>query len=202
VRRSEKWCLFQVCTANSTYHLEVQDPQEGGARRCAVLTCVAPSSRAGQVFEDSSPRAGQQSLYALTPLDWIGKSLEVGTARTSEVVSVEFLAANDAPTAARRSQTQVGSAPTTTVFPSTDTASRSPAERNEASRQEAPGWSAFPVSHVEMAEVAASLLNTICHRRDLLKALKAYPLPRKRLGLALDACRVLLESMEARTPKS
>lgn len=206
-RRAEKWRLFQICTANSTYHLEVQDPQPGESRRCAVLTCVKPESRSGQVFEDSSPRAGKDSLFAVTPLDWIGRCLEVGTVRTSEITSVEFLSLADAPStrraAPRRTTSGVGNE--TMVFgpssPRADTPRAEPRrtdERRTDERREGETrqWAPFPLGFVEMAEVAAALLNGVAHQRNLRQALLAHPLAKKRLAIALDACRAMLESME------
>jgi hypothetical protein len=189
MRRSEKWRLYQVRTANSTYELEVQSASPDDARRCAVLTCVAPESRAGQSFEDSAPRAGEQSLYAVSALDWIGKCLTVGTARTSEVQSVEFISASDAPssvTRASRPRAQSGSNQTL-VFQS-----------SRAKAEEPPPWAPFPLGHVEMAEACASLLRALCHRHDLDAALSNHPAHRRRLELALAQCRVLLESLPER----
>lgn len=191
MRRSEKWRLYQVRTANSTYELEVQSPSPGDSRRCAVLTCVAPEARAGQSFEDSAPRAGEQSLYTVSPLDWIGKCLTVGTARTSEVQSVEFISANDAPSssraqAQRRADTERRS-PQTFVF-----------QAPQPKAEEPPPWAPFPLGHVEMAEACASLLRALCHRHDLAAALANHPGHRRRLELALTQCRVLLDSLTPR----
>lgn len=211
-RRAEKWRLFQICTANSTYHLEVQDAQPGETRRCAVLTCVKPESRAGQSFEDSAPRAGKDSLFAVTPLDWIGRCLEVGTVRTSDITSVEFLSLADAPSTRRAPprRTTSGVGNETMVFrPSsppadtpradphrTDERRTEPRRTDERREGETRQWAPFPLGFVEMAEVAAALLNGVAHQRNLRQALLAHPLAKKRLAIALDACRAMLESME------
>src|SRR5690348_6556025 len=89
VRRSEKWRVYRIRTANSTYELEVQTETAEGARRCAVLTCIEPKRPV--CFEDSAPRISSEPLYALSPVDWIGKRLTVGTACTSEIHSVDFV---------------------------------------------------------------------------------------------------------------
>jgi hypothetical protein len=179
-RRSEKWRVYQVRTANSTYELEVEGPTPGDPRRCCVLTCVAPAHRAGEAFEDSAPRAGDQSLYAISPLDWIGKALTVGTARTSEVQSVEFIKTLDGPASPRRTRAGSGSPP--------------PREAPPSSQAPRP-WSPFPLGYVEMAEAAASVLQVLCHRREELIGSQHDPRLRKRLQLALASCRLMLESL-------
>lgn len=187
VRRSEKWRLYQVRTANSTYELEVQSPTPGDTRRCCVLTCVAPASRAGQSFEDSSPRAGEESLYAVSPLDWIGRCLTVGTARTSEVASVEFVSASDAPAPRKRAQTVVFDAPATSA----------PKPAPKASSNDALHWAPFPLGYVQMAEAAASVLQVLANREDVLTGLSDVLL-RRRAEHALATCRLLLEALPAK----
>lgn len=185
VRRSEKWRLYQVRTANSTYELEVQSPTPGETRRCCVLTCVAPASRAGQSFEDSSPRAGDESLFVVSPLDWIGRTLTVGTARTSEVQSVEFVSASDAP-APRRS----ARGPETVVFDKPAAASSPSAKAPEEERST---WAPFPLGYVQMAEAAASLLQILENRRDVQERLRGELLLRRRFEHALGTARLMLE---------
>lgn len=193
VRRSEKWRLYQVRTANSTYELEVQSPSPGDTRPCCVLTCVAPASRAGQSFEDSSPRAGEDSLYAVSPLDWIGRCLTVGTARTSEVASVEFVSASDAPAPRKREAEGRGRGPGTMVFEAPATGAPK-AEPRSASR-EVLQWAPFPLGYVQMAEAAASLLQVLANREDVLGQLKGDLLQRRRVEHALATCRLLLEAL-------
>jgi hypothetical protein len=190
MRRSEKWRLYQVRTANSTYELEVQSPSPDDTRRCAVLTCVAPEHRAGESFEDSAPRAGEQSLYAVSALDWIGKCLTVGTARTSEVQSVEFISANDAPASASRVQARRRAR--------TGTSSTQSFVTQAPKAEQPPPWAPFPLGYVEMAEACASLLRAICHRHDLRDALAGNPMHRQRLELAMAQCRLLLDSLPER----
>ena len=193
MRRSEKWRVYRIRTANSTYQLEVETGGTRQSRRCAVLTCVAPESRAGETFEDSSPQAGEQSLYALSPMDWIGTCLTVGTARTSQIQSVDFVAATEAGSAtlprARPTQTGLLAAQPTPEQPS------EAAQRREAER---PAWASFPLGYVEMTEAAASLLKATCHRHDLRAALQHEPLLRRRIEHALAECRLMLEALDGR----
>ncbi len=189
MRRSEKWRLYQIRTANSTYELEVQSPTPGEARRCCVMTCVSPPERAGQTFEDSSPRAGDESLFGFSPFDWIGKTLTVGTARTSEVQSVEFMSASDAPAPRRggqRTQSVVFGLPPT------------PAKAQPPPRpaQPAPAWAPFPLGYVQMAEAAASVLQVLDHRRAVQEELRDDAMLRRRLEHALSTCRLMLESLD------
>lgn len=171
-RRSEKWRVYRIRTANSTWELEVQ--AEGGERRCAVLTRVDP---AGESFEDSAPQADGRSLYALSPLDWIGRRLAVGTALTSEIQSVDFVAT----TSARKT---AHSAPT-----------RAEPPRVEEGR---PAWAPFPLGYVEMAEAAASVLKAVAHRHDLHDALRHDPMLVRRLELALAQCGLMVEALSRR----
>jgi hypothetical protein len=185
VRRSEKWRVYQIRTANSTYELEVQGATPGDSRRCCVLTCVAPASRAGHRFEDSAPRAGDESLFAVSPLDWIGRCLVVGSARTSEVQSVEFVGTSEG-SAARRG----AGSNQTLVFNAPEGASAKP------KAEEPPTWAPFPLGSVQMAETAATLLRLVEQRADLRARLRDEPLLRRRLENALESCRLVLSSLE------
>jgi hypothetical protein len=180
-RRSEKWRLYRIGTANSVYELEVEAEHSRVGRRCVVLTCIAPPERAGETFEDSSPLAETQSLYDLSPVDWMGKRLAVGTARTSEVQSVDFVSAN----AERKSVTR--------QWPAVQARATQPIA---APREEpAPRWAPFPGGHVEMAEAAASLLKCVCHRHDLEAALERDEHLQQRMRLAFAECRLMLEAL-------
>lgn len=190
LRRSEKWRVYQVRTANSTYELEVQSPSPGEARRCCVLTCVSPSSRAGQSFEDSSPRAGEESLYAVSPLDWIGRCLSVGTARTSEVQSVEFVSVADAP-APRRN----GRSSDTTVFGQPSSAPAPASGSAKPASEEPLHWAPFPLGYVQMAEAAASLLQLLNNRQDVHARLRGDLLLQRRFEHALGTVRLMLEGL-------
>ncbi len=189
-RRSEKWRRYQLRTANSTYELEVQNPTPSENRRCCVLTCVAPANRAGQTFEDSSPRAGDASLYAVSPMDWMGQCLTVGTARTSEVVSVEFISESDGPTPRR-----TGTSSQSLVFGQPAAPDSTPASPKPKS-EEAPQWAPFPLGYVQMAEAAASVLQVLNNRVDAQAQVRAEPLLRRRLEHALATCKLMLETME------
>lgn len=186
VRCTEKWRVFQVRTENSTYTLEVQG---GLGRRCAVLTCIAPPERAGVTYEDSGPQVGDVSLFEASPIEWIGKRLLVGTAKTSAVQAVDFLTATDrpaAPVAARQGTFTITAA--------------NPAPAPQPREERA--WSAYPVGPVEMAEAAASVLRSLAHDRLLEGALAGNKALTKRLQLALETCRALLDEMPRSTCRS
>lgn len=172
-RRAEMWRVYRIRTANSTYELEVQS--EGTARRCTVLTRVDP---AGESFEDSAPQLDGKSLYAESPLDWIGKQLAVGTARTSEIQSVDFLT-----TASERraSRTSIAVA-----------APPAPAQERR------PDWAPFPLGFVEMTEAAAAVLSNVAHRHDLSAAIRNDPHLVRRLELALAQCGLMVETLTRR----
>jgi hypothetical protein len=183
-RRSEKWRVYRIRTANSTYELEVQT--EGVGRRCTVLTRIEP---AGERYEDSAPQLDGQSLYAHSALDWIGKRLSVGTACTSEIQSVDFLT-----TASERSRPSP-----TTVFGSQSARAQAshaqPAVRVEERR---PDWAPFPLGFVEMTEAAASVLKSVAHRHDLWDALQGDPQLVRRFQLALAGCGLMVETLTKR----
>jgi hypothetical protein len=177
MRRSNKWRVYRIRTANSTYELEV----EGGTdvRRCVVATCVAPADRAGERYEDSAPQLDGASLHTLSPVEWMGKCLTVGTLRTSALQSVDFVAATEARSTPTRSRsmvfTQHGPAPA------------------PAPQPKPPSWSAFPAGQVEMVETAAVLLKLVGEHKDLSRALKDDPFLRQRLSVALSGCQLMLE---------
>lgn len=188
-RRTEAWRVYRIRTANSEYELEVQEP--GAGRRCTVLTKLAGEA-AVQSFEDSQPRVGERCLYDVSPLEWMGQPLAVGTACTTPIQSVDFV--RHAPLRTQRASNA------TMIFP--QSGSRAP---NPAPAQAAPApasssatpqsWSAFPLGCVEMLEAAASVLGAVCHRTDLAAALEGNPRLSKRYRLALAQCGVLLETL-------
>jgi len=171
-RRSEMWRVYRIRTANSTYELEVQTEVAPGVRRCAVMTCVEPVSRAGQSFEDSSPLLGNESLYAVNPLDWIGRVARIGTACTSEIQSVDF----------------IRSGATRTVRP------QAPAPQQAPVRS----WAAYPEGPVEMLEAAASVLKAVCHQHELQRDLSHERRLQRRYELALAQCALLIETLGER----
>lgn len=64
-------------------------------------------------------------------------------------------------------------------------------------QSEAPrAWSPFPLGAVEMAEVAAALLNAVAHQGDVEKAVASQPLVKKRLSMALETCRLMLQTID------
>lgn len=175
MRRSNKWRVYRIRTANSTYELEVEGGV--GGRRCVVATCVAPADRAGERYEDSSPQLDGADLHALSPVEWMGKCLTLGTLRTSALQSVDFVAATEA-RSAPPSRTQVFT-------------QHGPAPAPAAPK--APSWSAFPAGQVEMVETAAVLLKLVGEHRDLSQAVKDDPFLRQRLSVALSGCKLMLE---------
>jgi hypothetical protein len=185
-RRSEKWRVYRIRTANSTYELEVQGEVAGEARRCAVLTRVEPKEQAGQSFEDSAPRVGSAPLFDVSPMDWMGKSLCVGTAKTSEVQSVDFIKTSSGPT-----RTQQFPARVWTTGPA-------PAPAPARAEPPPPAFAPFPLGTVELLEAAAGALKSVCHRHDLKAAIADDAHLVKRYQLALAQCGLMLEAMERR----
>jgi len=186
-RRAEAWRVYQLRTANSVYELEVQVGD--GPRRCTVLTKLGANGEGLQSFEDSQPRLGERCLYDVSPLEWMGQSLSVGTACTSRIQAVDFVKE----AAQRRAPT------TTMVFaPSSSTGRSSPAAKASSASSAPPSWAPFPMGCVEMLEAAGSVLGAVCHRHDLPAALARDPKLAKRFRLALAQCGVLVETLSAR----
>jgi hypothetical protein len=180
-RRSEMWRVYRIRTVNSTYELEVQSPTASQVRRCVVLTCLEPKGRAGQTFEDSAPQVSGRDLFYLSPLEWMGKTLSVGTAQTSEIQSVDFIASADA----RRSSSLFSQR-------------AQPGYQPHAARKPAPA----PVApqppaqqYVEMAETAASLLRALLHRQDFAAEVRGQGQLEQRLKLAVTQCRLMLDAL-------
>src|SRR5688572_1810013 len=80
------WKVYRIETASSRYHLGVF-PGDGVRRRCAVLKGTSHGRHIEA--QDSAPLLGGRSLFDVPESEWIGHSLEVGTARTSPIRSVE-----------------------------------------------------------------------------------------------------------------
>lgn len=191
-RRSDAWRVYQIRTANSLYELEVQEGD--GPRRCTVLTKLDEKGAVLQTFEDSQPRIGEKCLYDVSPLDWMGQTLAVGTACTSAVQSVDFI--RNSPS--RTLRMPAGSSrPATMVFGDSRSNTSAP-KRQESVAEKPPAWSPFPLGSVEMVEAAANVLGAVCHRHDLLAALEGNTLLGKRYKLALAQCGVLLETLTNR----
>lgn len=165
MRRSSSWRVYRIRTENSTYELEVEGPTSG--RRCVVLTRVEP---AGERFEDSSPQVDGQSLFALSPVEWMGRCLTVGTARTSALQSVDFITTAEA---------------------------RSPRTVFAPAAPKPHAWSPFPAGQVEMAETAAVLLKLVSDHQTLADAVRGDPVLRERLQIALASCRLMLGLLTA-----
>jgi hypothetical protein len=193
-RRTESWRVYQIRTANSLYELEVQEA--GAPRRCAVLTKLGPSGEALQTFEDSQPRLGDRCLYDVSPLDWMGQALAVGTACTSPVQSVEFVKETSF-RAPRGSATLVFSSPPSQPVAAPAPRSEAPAPAR-AAEPAPPPWAPFPLGCVEMLEAAASVMGAVCHRHDLEAALARDPKLARRYRLALAQCGVMLETLTGR----
>ena len=180
------WKLYRLRTENSVYELELQAAANASGRRCAVLTCVEPAARAGEVFEDSSPMLGTRSLFEVSPMEWIGGRLSVGTAETSLVQEVAFVSSRAEPSTLARLNTPRPQPAVRVAEPPPP-----PPPRKNL-------WDDFPTGHVQMAEAAASVLKSLCHREDLFFAVRADSVLERRLQLALAECRLMLEAMARR----
>src|SRR4051812_13124592 len=76
------WKVYRVRTGSSSYTIGVY---EYDGRRFAVMRGHS-RNLGGQVdLRDSDPKVDGRSLFSVPPTEWVGKSLEIGTATTSRV---------------------------------------------------------------------------------------------------------------------
>src|SRR6187402_11445 len=82
------WRVYRIQTRGSEYHLGVFNGSDG-RRPCVVLRGLSRGLGQTVDLQDSAPLIGGRSLFDLPPSEWVGKALEVGTATTSAVQSVQ-----------------------------------------------------------------------------------------------------------------
>ncbi len=176
------WVVYRVQTKSSRYTLGVFGGS-AGRRRCAVLR---GSSHGEQVnAEDSAPLVGEKSLFDLSPPEWVGHSLQIGTTKTSPIQSVEL---EDDPIVV----TSVTSlAPVVTSSREFEAGS---SKRAATTRQ----WSAYPADMVEYAESAAKLLQAVYAKQDLADDLRAHPKLAQRFKFAVGECFLVLKALGER----
>jgi hypothetical protein len=79
---------YRVQTESSTYTVSIHDDR---GRRYALIRGEAGTDREAVVVRDSDPRIGEHSMFDLHYTEWIGKSLDVASMRTSPIVAATRL---------------------------------------------------------------------------------------------------------------
>jgi hypothetical protein len=172
--QGEGWSVYRVRTASSRYVVGLFRGGRG-QRRCAILRGTSRS--AGELdVQDSDPRIGDRSLFEVVPAFWPGDSLQIGTACTSRVVSVE----EERDPEVVSSITRVGPAPAP--------------PRNSSSE----AWSPYPLGEVERVEAVAAVLRRVYLQRTLFDDLAEQPELEERMKLALGESAMVLRALVGR----
>ena len=178
------WAVYRVQTASSRYSLGVY-PGSGERRRCAVLRGWSHGAHVNA--EDSAPLVGDKSLFELSPSEWIGQRLQIGTTKMSPVRSVEL---EDDPTVI----TSITSgAPM--VITSRQMAPVAASAEPERPKRQRP---AYPADMVEYAETAASLLRAVYAKEGLAGDLRGQVDLERRFKVAVGECFLVLKALGER----
>jgi hypothetical protein len=173
--------VYRITTQSSTYLLATYPT---GPRRGVVVRGEPGSGKEHVVVRDSDPRIDDRSLWDVPPLEWVGHVLEAGTMVTSRIRSVTE--ATDDKTIGLFNNRGLADASEDadelTVF-------RAPKQREREQRPR----SAYPESHVEYAEGAATCLRAVQREESLFADVAGNPLLEDRLRVALAGCAVALD---------
>jgi len=176
--------VYRIVTQSSTYLLGMHPM---GRRRSVVVRGEPGSDKEHVIVRDTDPLIDGRSLWDIPPAEWVGHVLQVGTMSTSRIRSV--VEATDEPTVSLVTNLAGVSAADDdadelTVF-------RAPKPQQEARLARA----AYPESHVEYAEEAATRLRLIQREDSLFADIAGDPLLQDRLGVALAGCAVALDML-------
>ena len=79
---------YRIQTESSTYIVAIHEER---GRRYALVRGEPGTDREFLVVRDSDPRIGEHSLFDLHYTEWIGKTLDIATVRTSPIVAATRL---------------------------------------------------------------------------------------------------------------
>lgn len=181
------WIVYRVRTASSQYHLGLFAGGLG-RRQCAVLRGMSHGLGRSVDMQDSAPLVGGKSLFQVPPSDWVGKQLEIGTATTSPIRSVEE--ERD-----RGIVTSITSSASLAVAESPQ-----PVRTHVRPAQPAPEseWAPYPEDYVERVEIAARLLRAVYQKKALIEDLKKHEELSQRFQLGLSECFLMLKAIGGR----
>jgi hypothetical protein len=175
--------VYRITTQSSTYLLGMYPT---GTRRGVVVRGEPGSDKEHVIVRDSDPLVDGRSLWDLPPLQWVGHVLQAGTMKTSRIQSVNE--ATDEKTLNLFRNVGLADASSdadeVTVF-------RAPAKPPERQPRARP---AYPESHVEYAEGAATCLRAIQREESLFDDVAGNTLLEDRLRVALVGCAVALDT--------
>jgi len=176
------WVVYRVQTASSRYTLGVFGGS-GDRRRCAVLRGWSHGAHINA--EDSAPLIGDKSLFEVSPSEWIGQRLRIGTTNTSSVQSVEL---EDDPTVVSS---------ITSLAPAVSSSRQlvQPTAESERPKRQRP---AYPADMVEYAETAASLLRAVYAKEELARDLRGQGDMERRFKVAVGECFLVLKALGER----
>jgi len=197
--------VYRVQTESSVYFVAFHEER---GKKYVVVRGQAGTDREHVVVRDTDPRIGDESLFDVAPADWVGKSLEVATMRTSPVLNVyrEGDPAPPPPHHQFKAPAPGGMGDTPRIVPvgarGTHVGS-SQAAPHELARQlvvgQADNAPPYPLRHVVYAEDVVTRLRSI-HRRDRLWHDLSHDRElRERLLRALDQATQLLDEIKKRT---
>ena len=178
------WDVYRVKTARSVYLVGLH---RHNGRRMVVMRGEPGGDKQDLMVRDSDPRIGERSLWDVPTREWPGHALDVAMVVTSPIESVTPVHEPNAIAAVTNGAVQPQR---TAVAVVTGQAS--------APKQEQPRRLAYPESHVEYAEDAASLLRAIARKPQLFTEVATNNLLRDRLRVALTDCALVLETIKAR----
>jgi hypothetical protein len=208
--------VIRVRTSASTYHVAFHEER---GRRYVIVRGLEGSDRENVVVRDSDPRIDDESMFDVPIEQWVGKTMEVATMRTSPIASAEREDSIDA--AVERARMRIDPPEGLDSHPrimqglarGTNMGKPEPApvrevgvardRGRELARQVVTGEAntpvPYPLRHVQYAENVASLLRSI-HRRERLFD-DASPEQRDRQDTALSDAEDLLKLLLRRAKR-
>lgn len=174
------WQVYRVRTGSSSYTVGVYE-YEG--RRFAVMRGQSKNLGGHVDLRDSDPKVEGRSLFEVPPSEWVGKSLEIGTATTSRVVEVQRERDSDILTNITRIQVLAPAAPAPTV----KKAQAAP----EPKYEEPP----YPENCVQDVRFAAYLLRKVYNQQRLIEDLEQRPEQFDRFKVALADAALMMKAI-------
>ncbi|WP_147450046.1 hypothetical protein [Corallococcus carmarthensis] len=174
------WQVYRVRTGSSSYTVGVYE-YEG--RRFAVMRGQSKNLGGHVDLRDSDPKVDGRSLFQVPPSEWVGKSLEIGTATTSRVVEVRQEQDPEVLTNITRIQVLAPSAPAP--------AARQPQASPEPKYEEPP----YPENCVQDVRAAAYLLRRVYNQRRLIEDLEQSPEQFDRFKVALADAALMMKAI-------
>jgi hypothetical protein len=172
------WQVYRVRTGSSSYTVGVYE-YEG--RRFAVMRGQSKNLGGHVDLRDSDPKVEGRSLFEVLPSEWVGKSLEIGTATTSRVVEVQQ--ERDPAIVTNITRIQVLAPPVPTA--------RKAQAAPEPEYKEPP----YPENCVQDVRLAAFLLRKVYNQQRLIEDLEERPEQFDRFKVALADAALMMKAI-------